>query len=239
MDVRVVVSRSDPVGRTVLKLGLPVDLIVEEDVIDFKVETDSPLIVLSRHESSAKVPSLTIHTPGNPGDSAMGGRPRELAIAYPRLLRSIYLEMLKIPTEIDKTFEATHHGPTGLKVPVVFVEIGSDESYWTNESLVTALYKAVKNGVDSFDLTECNEVVSIFGGTHYSKTANRLVREGDCVAHVISKYYLQSMDDDVIRQAVTRSVNVVTKVLFDNVNRQIRERVTRALSDIPLKFESL
>lgn len=239
MDVKILVSRSDPVGRTVLKLGLPVDLVVEEDVVDFRVEVDSPLIVLSRHESSAKVPSLTIHTPGNPGDNTMGGEPRKLAIAYPRLLRSIYLEMLKIPAEIDKTFEATHHGPTGLKVPVVFVEIGSDESYWTNERLVAELYRSVVKGIESFDSTECSEVVSVFGGTHYSKTANRLVSEGNCVAHVISKHYLQGLDDDVIRQAVTRSVNVVTKVVFDNVNRQIRDRVTRALSDVPLKFESL
>ncbi len=239
MNVKIVVSKVDPVGKTVLKLGLPVDLIVDEDVVDFNVEVQEPLVVFSRHESSAKVHSVTVHTPGNPGDSAMGGKPRTLGIAYPRLLRAIYLEISRLPVNLEKTFEATHHGPTEITAPVTFVEIGSDESHWTDEGLVRAVYEAIIKGIRSFDAVTCDEVVTVFGGPHYSKTANRLAQSGSCIAHVISKHYLTSLDDNVIMQAVTKSINVVTKVVFDNVNKSIRDRVAKALSNIPLKLESL
>ncbi len=238
MNVEVVISRKDAVGATIKSLGYSFRE-VDEDVVDFSGNFRDPVVVISRHESSSKKPSITVHTPGNPTKATMGGRQEELAIAYPRLLRAIFLELMKIEVDIEKTVEATHHGPTSLDVPVVFVEIGSDETYWRNETLVRKLVEATLRGINAVDSVECNEVVTIYGGPHYSYTAVKRLLSGECVAHVISKHYVGEVSSAVIKQSVERSVNTITKVVFDNVNRASYERISSALSDKALKFEKI
>ena len=46
------------------------------------------------------------------------------------------------------TIEATHHGPTHLKKPSIFVEIGTTESQWNDESLCSSVAKLV---VDTYE----------------------------------------------------------------------------------------
>jgi len=54
---------------------------VNMEFLDVTPDPDAyAIIVLSRHESSSKTKSLTVHYPGNPTDEArFGGRPREMA----------------------------------------------------------------------------------------------------------------------------------------------------------------
>ncbi|MCQ4336911.1 MAG: D-tyrosyl-tRNA(Tyr) deacylase [Sulfolobales archaeon] len=238
VDVEVVVSRRDAVGRVVKALGYDFRE-VENDVIDFEGDFTKPVVVISRHESSSGKPSLTVHTPGNPNDRTMGGRPRELATAFPRLMRSIFLEINNLDVSLDKAVEATHHGPTTLRVPIVFAEIGSSEEYWNNEKLVRKFVEAVLRGIDNADFVECNDVVTIFGGPHYSHVAAKALLSGDCVAHIISKHYVKDVEQDVINQAVEKSVNGVTKVIFDNVSKPNYERILMTLQNRQLKIQKL
>lgn len=110
MDIKLVYSTLDPVGVTIKKLGYRFEEI-NEDVTDFHYENGEAIVIFSRHESKAGIPSLTVHYPGNPSEEIMGGEPKKLGIAYPRLLTSILREIKKIDLNIEKTMEATHHLP--------------------------------------------------------------------------------------------------------------------------------
>lgn len=97
------------------------------------------VIVLSKHRAESGRKSLTVHHPGNPtSDNSLGGRPRELAVAYPALAKALLISLARVSRETglaethEVTLEATHHGPTSQSKPVVFAELGSTEEDWRN-----------------------------------------------------------------------------------------------------------
>jgi len=236
MDIKVIYSLSDPVGKTIRKLGYKFEEI-EEDVIDFRYEKGDAIVIFSRHESSANVPSLTVHHPGNPSDKIMGGEPRKLSFSFPSLLTSIFREIRTINVGIEKAIEATHHGPTYQRIPVIFVEVGSSEEYWTNENIVRELVEATLRGIDNYTNIQCENRIVGFGGSHYTPYFSQLA-EKECIGHIISKYYLKELSDDVILQTISKSIEKINEVIFDNVNSKIREKITSVLKNYNLEFKS-
>ncbi len=231
--VKIGISLEDQVGNTIKKLGYSF-LELEGDVTEFKYDRNEPLVVICRHESSAGKPSLTVHYPGNPSEKTMGGEPETLGFSYPSLGSSIYREIIKIDYKIDKVFEATHHGPT-TQTPIVFAEVGSSEEMWKNETLVKSLVEAVIRGIENVDA--CNEVAVGLGGPHYAYQFSSLAEKEICLGHIISKHYIKSAKDDVIRQSVIRSKDKTTKVIFNDLNQKLRSKIQESLSDLNLVFE--
>ena len=95
-------------------------------------------VFISKHAAESGVLALTCHSTGNFSEAKFGGHDREVAVPHPDLQKA-YLQTLKENqskfSEFDITIEATHHGPTGLKKPSIFIEIGTTEKQWSDESL--------------------------------------------------------------------------------------------------------
>ncbi|ARM75016.1 D-aminoacyl-tRNA deacylase [Acidianus manzaensis] len=237
MDIKVIISNQDEVGKTVKKLGYKFEDI-NEDVIDFKYNSGDAIVVICRHESSAKMPSLTVHHPGNPGKETMGGDPFTLGIAFPRLITSIYREIIKIPINIDKTFEATHHGPTSLKIPVVFAEVGSDKSFWSNENLVRNLVEAVLKGIENINSTNCENVIAGIGGPHYEHRISKFAL-ASCISHIISKHYISEINSNIIDQILEKSIDKPDTILFDSINKKTREKILSFVNSNKISIKSI
>ncbi len=96
-------------------------------------------IFLSTHRSESGIPSLTVHTTGNFTDKeVLGARPREVGAIDPDLQKNYFIALNERRSRLDGyeiTIEATHHGPTSLRRPVLFVELGSSENQWRDEHL--------------------------------------------------------------------------------------------------------
>jgi D-aminoacyl-tRNA deacylase len=229
MEVKLVYSSRDPVGLTIKRLGYAIEEIQEEP-IDFQYNLGDVIVVLCRHTSSRGIPSLTVHHPGNPTEATLGGRPRELGIAYPSLASHIFRSILTLPLEVEKTLEATHHGPTDIRKPVIFVEVGSSEREWTNERLVKATVDRVLQSLDSF-LPQCEAVAVGLGGGHYAPSFNRLTIKGLCFGHIISKHSMNGISEEVLRQAVKKSIERVEMAILDNLNRSLKEKVVKAIAE--------
>ncbi|EZQ01830.1 D-tyrosyl-tRNA(Tyr) deacylase [Candidatus Acidianus copahuensis] len=236
MDIKIIVSRKDPVGNTIKRLGYSFEE-VEDDVTEFSYSGKDIIVVFSRHESSSKIPSFTVHHVGNPTEATLGGKPETLDIAFPKLITAIYRELIDIPIDIQKTFEATHHGPT-LEVPILFVEIGSSMEFWTNEKLVSELVKATLKGIGKVDDIECESVITVFGGPHYSPTASRLSKSS-CISHIISKHFIEKISNNVILQAIEKSINNVNLVILDSLNKRNKEKIILSVSDLNIPIKSL
>lgn len=182
----------------------PVELEVVDSVPDPSVEA---VIVLSRHRSESGVKAYTVHHTGNPTRSTMGGDPETLSYSYPRMARRIFLALAEyVGGGADVTLEATHHGPTRPRKPVIFAELGSTPEHWrdrgSQEVLASAVYEALKRGPDA----SCREA-SGYGGKHYPRKINRLVLEqGYCVGHIISRYsFDEGVSEGVVRQSVEKT----------------------------------
>ena len=74
-------------------------------------------------------------------------------------------------SDFEITIEATHHGPTHLKKPSIFVEIGTTESQWNDESLCSSVAKLV---VDTYEQEPASFPFSFcFGCTHLSENFSK------------------------------------------------------------------
>ena len=213
-----------------LLAGYEQDSIYLDFLDDTVPETIEAYIVLSRH--SGGKPSLTAHYPGNPGPEApYGGRPREVAHTWPRLLAALMREYRRVAEEhglleeFALTLEATHHGPTSLRRPIVFIEIGSSEKEWVLPHPQQAMAETVLRVLQrDWRSEECTTVAVGLGDTHYpAKHTKALLEKGVCYSHIFSKHVLDKLSEEVLLQAVEKSRDRVEKILLAKVPSRAKQ----------------
>ena len=224
------------------------DLHIHLDRPDAAFDDPDLLIVVSRH-SGETGPLLTAHHTGNFGEAEYGGDPGRFARAPPNAAAEAVAALDRhAPPDYEVGTECTHHGPTDVGVPSMFVELGSDEAQWTDPEGARAVARAVLDlrGVDA----DREKQIAGFGGGHYAPTFGRIVRETAwAVGHVAADWGLEAMGNpaanrDVLRRAVGASgadtVLVegerpgLESVLDDLGYRVVTERWLRETGDHPL-----
>ncbi len=185
-----------------------------------KLEADL-LLFGSRHQSGANKPSLLTHITGNlSSDNSHGGNPLELAYGSTRAIREAYLNLLKEQeklalTDFDVTVEATHHGPTNLKTPLIYVEVGSTEVEYNNKSAL----QAVANTLMKICLQKDEEEIipSIcFGGGHYTTRFNELMELTPvAIGHILPKYHKEHLTQTIVEQMIDKTIEEVKWAIID------------------------
>jgi D-aminoacyl-tRNA deacylase len=174
------------------------------------------LAFVSRH-SGETGELLTAHVTGNFGGAEYGGDPESLARAAPGAEKRVVVALARhAPDGYEVGIECTHHGPTDVAAPSLFVELGSDEPQWADSEAARAVARAVLDlrGTGA-DLTGDSDgppphVVG-FGGGHYAPRFTRIVRESEwAVGHVGADWALADLgapdaNRDVIEAAFERS----------------------------------
>ncbi len=193
-------------------------LLVLENLDGLYPEANS-FIFLSKHKSDSQIPTLTCHCTGNFADNPYGGNPRQMAVAYPSLqkayLKAITAARSRVPA-YDVVIEATHHGPTSLSKPVLFVELGSSEKQWVDSTaagvICDTLLKLLGSGIE-----RCRRVGVALGGTHYPTKFNKLLLESEFgLAAVASKHNLEAIDEQLLSHMIDRSAEKVTHIVMDS-----------------------
>lgn len=209
----------------------------EEDVIyfDFLDERLPPgveyYVVLSRHSSEARIKSFTVHHTGNFGPQALyGGRPRELSIAYPKAAWALLRLLDKYRRvhgrgDFEVSYEATHHGPTGLRKPIIFIEIGSSEEEWRDPLNHAVLGDAVLEFLAmELPKVSCTPVIGI-GGGHYPRKHSELALNSDtCFGHIMPKYALDYLDREILLAMKRRSVEAIKRVVVEKKGSRLEHR---------------
>ena len=174
-------------------------------------------IFLSKHRAKSGVPSLTAHTTGNFGEAELGGNPREIARVNPDLLKNYLISLTKQGEAVSGyqvTAEATHHGPTSLNKPVLFVEIGSDEENWKDRDAAKAVASALLQSLR--EARSWDKVAVGFGGTHYPEKFNKLLLEDEfAFAAIVPKYALREVDSALFGQILQKSTKLPRYALLD------------------------
>ncbi|MFB6302260.1 MAG: D-aminoacyl-tRNA deacylase [Haloferacaceae archaeon] len=166
------------------------------DLADPAAAFDDPdlLVVVSRHAGETG-PLLTAHHTGNFGPADYGGEPGRFARAAPAAQKAVLAALAdRAPSGYDVGIECTHHGPTAVDVPSLFVELGSGEAEWADPEGARAVARAVLD-LRGVDPTGRRTVVG-FGGGHYAPRYERVLREtGWAVGHVGADWALDAMGD--------------------------------------------
>ncbi len=151
-------------------------------------------IFLSTHRSESGIPSLTVHTTGNFTDKeVLGARPREVGAIDPDLQKNYLIALNERKSRLEGyeiTIEATHHGPTSLRRPVLFVELGSSERQWGDDHAAEVIGDALMASLTSGK--RWDKVALAFGGTHYPQKFNDvLLGDEYALSAIVAKHYLE------------------------------------------------
>ncbi len=207
--------------------------------------TDAEFIVfISRHSSQSGKPTLSVHTPGNFGDAELGGLPKTLSVspacAMQTTLKALmhYKESLRLNYEVS--FECTHHGPS-LKVPTMFVELGSSEPQWGDLTAAEAVAHSAMDAIANFSEPSKLAVLGI-GGTHYNQRFTLMALMGAGVfGHMIPKYAVSLVDSEMLTQCIERTLEKVPLAILDwkGIKSEDKPNLLSALEKAGLPFKKV
>lgn len=179
---------------------------ISADWLEEKYDYDG-FVFLSKHAAESGVLALTCHSTGNFSEAKFGGNDRQVAVPHPNLQKA-YLQTLKENqskfSEFQITIEATHHGPTALRNPSIFIEIGTTEKQWNDVSLCNSVASLVHQVM--MQPVKENPVAICFGGTHYpSKFTDELLQGKHALGTVIPKHALEYLDDELFSHIIAQN----------------------------------
>jgi D-aminoacyl-tRNA deacylase len=200
---------------------------------------------ISRHSSQSGKHTLSVHTPGNFGAAELGGKPKSIsvapAVAMQTTLRALthYKEQLDI-FHYEISYEGTHHGPS-LKVPTMFVELGSCEEQWADDKAAEAVAHSTMTAVATFGEYQSSAVLGI-GGTHYNQRFTTMALVGAATfGHIIPKYAIVNVDAEMVKQCVERTLEQVPLALLDwkGIRSQDKPALLAALESAGLPYQKV
>ncbi|WP_276271313.1 D-aminoacyl-tRNA deacylase [Haloarcula litorea] len=162
---------------------------------------DPDLLVFASRHAGETGPLLTAHHTGNFGAADFGGDPGSFARACPNAHRAVVTALAEhAPDGYEVGMECTHHGPTEVGAPSMFVEVGSDEAQWRDPDAADAVARAILSlrGVasDAGETIGPERHLVGLGGGHYAPRFERVLRETDwAVGHVAADWSLDALDE--------------------------------------------
>lgn len=238
----------DGAGNSAFELRTFDRIHVELDGVDEAFDDPDLVFFASRHSGDTG-PLLTAHFTGNFGEAKYGGEGGTLARACPNVQKELVAAFeTYAPDRYDAGIECTHHGPSRMGVPSLFVELGSSETEWADAEGARAVAESILSvaGVDA----DCDRNLVGFGGGHYVPRPTRLVRETAWgVGHIAADWQLDELGDveagrDVVAQVFEQSAAEHAVVDGDNPEleaviedlgyRVVSETWARAVDDRPL-----
>ena len=229
---------AEPVGVTDAAAGWRADGLAVREFEDRHLDLVCPaaafpevdvLVFASKHAGeTGKL--LTAHHTGNFGPADHGGEPNALARAAPNAHAAVVDALTaQAPPDYEVGIECTHHGPTDVGAPSLFVEVGSAPDQWADEHAARAVARAIHSlRGEPADRkpegeTEMRRQLVGFGGGHYAPRFLRVARETDwAVGHVAADWGLEALGNptapaarQVIRDCFTESAADVALVAGD------------------------
>jgi D-aminoacyl-tRNA deacylase len=198
-------------------------------------------VFLSKHAAQSGELALTCHSTGNFSEAQFGGNKRQIAVPHTHLQKS-YIQALWQSREIFQgfqiTIEATHHGPTALSKPTLFIEIGTTEKQWNDESLCNSVANVVLQVLSKQINT--NPVAICFGGTHYpDKFTKELIEGKHALGTVIPKHALKFIDEELFSHILNQNKEAKTALLdWAGLGKQ-KQKILDLLNTTDLKVVKL
>ena len=194
-------GRNFPLCRHDLSFHEVEGRLIAQDHIDRSLDADL-IFFISRHSSVNPVPVLTVHVTGNTGPADLGGMPGSLAMAAPSWMHAILCRLADhAPPGYRVSYEVTHHGPSEITTPSLFVEIGSTETEWTDPLAGDAVARSILAAEPAASIN----LVGI-GGTHYARRETEIAL-GSCAAfgHIVHTRETGRIDRKMLLMLVEKS----------------------------------
>ena len=228
-------------------LGLTDERLIFLDDLKLKDIKLDFIIFASRHVSKTSRPSLLIHATGNWNDDAdFGGAPNDLSKTSALLLKIGYESLIENVRSAQLSgfpidMEVTHHGPTVLDKPLVFMELGSSIKEWNNLLAGKVVAESIINTIYSYEEVkhQYNRIGLGFGGTHYAPNFSRILLKNEIAfSFICPKYFIMDLDESKISLMMKNTVEKVDCFVIDwkGINSEGKQHLIPMLEkfDIPI-----
>jgi D-aminoacyl-tRNA deacylase len=213
---------------------------ISADWLEEKYDYDG-FIFLSKHAAESGVLALTCHSTGNFSEAKFGGNDRQVAIPHPYVQKKYLQTLWKNKSQFSDfqiTIEATHHGPTALKKPTIFIEIGTTEKQWTDVTLCNSVAALVRDVMT--EKIQPSPIAICFGGTHYpDKFTNELLHGKFALGTVVPKHALDNIDENLFLHILEQNKLAKTVLLDWAGLGPNKQRVINFLSNTDLEVIKL
>lgn len=200
------------------------------------------IVFASRHRSETGMPCLTVHAAGNwSKESKWGGNPCELAVTSAKAIASAFRFLKSSPLQGFETFlEGTHHGPTSLHSPSLFIEIGSTEKEWVNEEAARKIAEAIMHACSNWRREE-GKIALGFGGTHYCSKFLKPEEKEYCFSHIAPKHVLNEVNASLVKQAISKTSERIELACIDwkGTLQEQRQKLLKAFEENNLEWVRL
>jgi len=213
---------------------------ISADWLEEKYDYDG-FIFLSKHAAESGVLALTCHSTGNFGEAKFGGNQKQMAVPHPfiqkKYLQALWKNKSKF-ADFQITIEATHHGPTALSKPTIFIEIGTTQKQWTDVSLCNSVAAIVHN-VMTEDI-QPSPVAICFGGTHYPDKFTKELLDGKfSLGTVVPKHALDNVDKNLFLHILEKNKLAKTALLDWGGLGPNKQKIINFLSETDLEVIKL
>ena len=252
--LKTIVTQNDEtnhLGKNEIFLGLTKDPLIFLNDLKLDKSQIKPdlLIFASRHTSKTARPAFLVHTTGNWSQNIdFGGEPQELSRTSAFLHKAGFLSLVEQASLIDSIdfsldIEVTHHGPTILEQPLIFMELGSSKAEWVIDDAGEILAKSIISTISRYlgYVESKDQRVGLgFGATHYAPNFNRLLLNKEvALSFICPKYYIQTLNNHLIEKMITNTHENVDYFIIDwkGTNSGDKKHLIPLLEnfDIPIK----
>ena len=210
--------------------------VISADWLEEKFDYDG-YVFLSKHAAESGTLALTCHSTGNFDVAKFGGNSQQVAVPFPSFQKTYLQNLWKNRTDFPDfqiTIEATHHGPTDLNKPSIFIEIGTTQKQWNDVELCNSIAQIVKKTFEKplqqFPFAVC------FGGTHYSqKFTNEIINGKFALGTVIPKHAIEFLEQSLFQHIIERNIDAQIALLDWNSLGKNKQKVVELLSTTKLE----
>lgn len=180
------------------------------------------IIFATKHQSAAKVPSLSVHAPGNWRNADFGGKPGKICKTSAPALKFLFQKLnenaksMMPELEHNITLEVTHHGPLIEKIPCCFIEIGSSSENWKNKKLGEIIAKTISDFQDFKPDKKIKTAIAI-GGPHYAPNFSKIQLSSSsniAISHIIPEYALP-LTENMLKEAIEKTMEHTDLIILD------------------------
>ena len=198
------------------------------------------IVFLSRHAASSGKLALTCHSTGSFSSKCAGGRVPGVAVPHAQIIKRHIRMLWERRSEFggfDITLEATHHGPTSLRTPSAFVEVGTSEMQWNDTALCARVADALRSALEP---SKPSPTAVCFGGNHYpSKFTNEAIFGEFAVGTIVPKHALVYVDAKMISHILEQNPGAQTALIDPSGMGPHKSRILELLEGSDLEVVRL
>ncbi len=215
------------------------DRLVDVGYLDKYIDTDF-YIFASKHRSESGKPCMTVHSCGNWGPEAkVGGKPRSLACSAPGPKKIAFEYLSKNQQDgFEVAMECTHHGPTEMDTPLMFIEIGSTEKQWGDTKAGDLIADAIIRAASTGEKKKFRIAMGA-GGTHYCPSFSVLELHSNLAfSHIIPNYAIDLLEEKTFIQAIEKSKPEILVLDWKGLKGYQREKIIGFAKNEGLEYTS-